>query len=192
ARHCGFDIERHIFESTLDVPQFDEQRFAGAIARVESAGIRCFTLADLGDTEDARRALWDVERLAARDIPGGSESSTRPFDVFERQVCQAAWYRPDAQIIAAAGDRWVGMTALGYYASLQPFMWQMMTGVDPTFRGRGIALALKLLGIRCAARYGAAYIRTNNDSENAPMLAINRALGFRPEPGAYRMARDIP
>jgi hypothetical protein len=31
------------------------------------------------------------------------------------------------------------------------------------------------------------YIRTNNDSQNAPILAINRKLGYTAEPGGYRM-----
>jgi hypothetical protein len=29
---------------------------------------------------------------------------------------------------------------------------------------------------------GARYPRTNNDSQNAPMLVVNRKLGYRPEP----------
>ncbi|HKV82923.1 MAG TPA: hypothetical protein VJN88_00100, partial [Ktedonobacterales bacterium] len=56
-------------------------------------------------------------------------------------------------------------------------------------RGRGIATALKVLAIRAARARDAAMIRTNNDSQNAPMLAINRALGYQPEPGYYRMLR---
>lgn len=189
ARH-GFAVERHIFESTLDLAAFDETRFAGTIERAEASGIHFFTLADAGDTEEARRKAWEVERRVCQDIPGGSEGATRPFEAFVKQVCEAAWYRPDAQIVAADGESWIGLSALGYYEQPQPMMYQMMTGVDRAYRGRGLALALKLLGIRCARRYGAAYIRTNNDSENAPILAVNRKLGFQPEPGYYRLLRE--
>ena len=56
---------------------------------------------------------------------------------------------------------------------------------------RKIALALKLLSIRAALRWGADYIRTNNDSQNAPMLAINRKLGYVPQPGGYRMVKAL-
>ncbi len=45
--------------------------------------------------------------------------------------------------------------------------------------------------IRCAKRQGAASIRTNNDSQNAPMLAINRKFGYRPEPGFYRLKATL-
>ncbi len=187
-RH-GFAVERHIFESTLNLAAFDESRFAGTIERAEASGIHFFTLADEGDTEAARRRAWEVERRVCQDIPGGSEGATRPFEAYVKQVCEAAWYRPDAQILAADGGRWIGLSALGYFEAPQPMMYQMITGVDRAYRGRGIALALKLLGIRCARRYGAAYIRTNNDSQNAPILAVNRKLGFQPEPGAFRLLR---
>jgi hypothetical protein len=32
-------------------------------------------------------------------------------------------------------------------------------------------------------------MRTDNDSLNAPMLAINREMGYRPEPGKLTLAR---
>lgn len=190
AERCGFAVERHIFESTLDLATFDESRFAGTIARAEASGIRFFTLADEGDSEAARRKIWEVERRVSQDVPGGSEGATRPYEAWVQQVCEASWYRPDAQIVAADGDRWVGLSALGYFETPQPMMYQMITGVERAYRGRGIALALKLLAIRCARRYRAAYIRTNNDSLNAPILAVNRKLGFQPEPGYYRLLRE--
>lgn len=190
AQRHGFAVERHIFESTLDLASFDETRFMGTVERVEASDIHFFTLADVGDTEEARRKAWEVERRVCQDIPGGSEGATRPFDAFVKQVCEAAWYRPDAQFVAADGERWIGLSALGYYEQPQPMMYQMITGVDRAYRGRGIALALKLLGVRCARRHGAPYIRTNNDSENAPILAVNRTLGFQPEPGYYRLLRE--
>lgn len=67
----------------------------------------------------------------------------------------------------------------------------MHTGVDREYRGRGIALALKLLTIRRSRALGATYLRTNNDSENAPILHINRKLGFQPIPGYYRCLKTM-
>jgi hypothetical protein len=32
---------------------------------------------------------------------------------------------------------------------------------------------------------------TDNDSQNAPMLAINRKLGYQPEPGICRLIRPM-
>ena len=70
-------------------------------------------------------------------------------------------------------------------------MFNAFNGVRREYRGRGIALALKLLAIDFCRRSGAARIRTNNDSENAPMLAINRRLGYVPEPGWYVLRREV-
>lgn len=188
AERYGFRRDRHIFESRLHLADVDEQRFAGAVERAESEGVRFLTLADLGDTDEARRRLYDLNAALARDTPG-HDGDFMPFEQFQKTVCSASWYRPDGQIVAAIGDTWVGMAAVGYFANTNS-MYNMFTGVDPAWRSRGIALALKLLTIACARRYGAIYISTNNDSENAPMLAINRTLGYQPEPGYYRMIRE--
>ncbi|MCZ8515704.1 hypothetical protein O9H85_25490 [Paenibacillus filicis] len=51
---------------------------------------------------------------------------------------------------------------------------------------------MKRLTIRLAVREGAAYLRTHNDSQNGPMLNINRdKLGYKPVPGYYRMVKDL-
>ena len=184
----NFQRRRHIFESQLKLTTFDESRFVGALARAEATGVRFFTLADLGDTEEAQRRLHAINSTWAHDVPG-REGDFMPFEQFRKTVCSASWYRPDGQIIAVAGDDWVGMAAVGYFATTNS-MYNMFTGVDAAWRGKGIALALKLLAIDCARRYGADYIRTNNDSENAPMLAVNHKLGYQPEPGFYQMLRQ--
>ena len=53
-----------------------------------------------------------------------------------------------------------------------------------------IAGANDPLAIRRAREYGAQAISTDNDSQNAPMLAINRMLGYQPEPGYYDLVRE--
>jgi GNAT superfamily N-acetyltransferase len=188
AERYGFRRDRHIFESRLHLADFDEQQFVGAMERAESEGIRFLTLADLGDTDEARRKLYDINATLARDTPG-HDGNFMPFEQFQKTVCSASWYRPHGEIVAAINDIWVGMAAVGYFQNTNS-MYNMFTGVDPAWRGRGIALALKLLAIACARRYSATYISTNNDSENAPMLAVNRTLGYQSEPGYYRMIRE--
>jgi GNAT superfamily N-acetyltransferase len=191
AEHHGFAIDSHIFESTLALATFDEALFAAAIERGTEQGVRFFTMADTGDTAEARRRLYDLERTVARDIPGGSESTIRPYETFLQQVCDAPEYLADGQIVAADGDTWLGLAAILRIPGASG-MYNGITGVLPAYRGRGVSLALKLLAIRTARRHGAAYLRTNNDSQNAPMLAVNRKLGYRPEPGYYRVLATLP
>lgn len=184
AQARGFQINRHHFESTLDLATFDEQRFTGVIEGLEANGIRFFSLADLGNTREAQEHLYEINCRPSLNVPGLEQLSYRTFEQFKKDVFEAPWYRAEGQIVAADGEQWIGMTAAGYFPATNS-MYNTMTGVEPTYRGRGIALALKLLVIRWAKEYGAAYLRTNNDSENVPMLAVNRKLGYKPKPGKY-------
>jgi RimJ/RimL family protein N-acetyltransferase len=56
----------------------------------------------------------------------------------------------------------------------------MFTATGREYRGRGLALAVKLASTRWAAENGITQLVTTNDETNAPMLAINRRLGYRP------------
>ena len=189
AEQRGFYIRRHNFESVLRLADFDETPFAGVIEAVEASGIRFSSLAEMGDTEAARRRLYAINRRLAYDIPG-YDNEVAPFEEFDRFVFQASWYRPEGQIVALDGEQMVGLAAVGYFPETNS-LYNMFTGVDPAYRGRHIVLALKLLTIRLARQYGADYIRTNNDSDNAPMLAINRKLGYQPVPGLYWMTKIL-
>jgi GNAT superfamily N-acetyltransferase len=190
AEKHGFSIERHTFESRLDLSAFDESRFEGTIEAVEASGIRFFTLADLGNTPEAKQKLYEINRLYAADDPSNEGWSFPSFEAFSKRIFEASWFRADGQIIAADGDRWIGLAAVGYYERTNS-MHNAFTGVDRAYRGRKIALALKLLAIQCARKYGAKSIMTDNDSLNAPMLAINRKLGYEQERGIYKLVRKL-
>lgn len=183
----GFKTQHYTFESTIDLHTFDETPFSGLVDSVATAGIRFFSLADMGDTEEARRKLHYVNFEVVRDNPG--RAGYMGFEEFNQMFNTASWFRAEGQIMAADDDEYVGLAAVGYFAETNS-MYNMITGVLPAYRGRKIAQALKLLTIRYAKVYGADYIRTHNDSENAPMLAINRRLGYQAQVGIYRLVKD--
>jgi GNAT superfamily N-acetyltransferase len=188
AERRGFTIHHHMFESTLELASFDETPFAGLVEQVQAGGIRFFSLAE-ADTPEIRRQLYEVNRRNSLDDPG-SNGVFPGWEEFERIVFAADWFRPGGQILAADGDRIIGLGAVGYFEKTNS-MYNMMTGVDRAYRGRKIAQALKLQTIRFARRSGAACIRTTNESYNEPMLAINRKLGYRPKPGTFRLVKDF-
>lgn len=189
AQARGFRIDRHIFESTLDLTTFDESHFAGVIETVQAQGIRFFTLAEVGNTEENQRKLYEVNKRCALEIPGWEGEYPR-FEDFRKNVFQASWFRAEGQNLAADGERWIGLGAVGYFAKTNS-TYNMHTGVLKEYRGRKIALALKLQTIRRSREWSAAYLRTNNDSENAPILAINRKLGYKPQPGFFKCVKDL-
>ena len=181
----GFKILHHSFNSSLDLTSFDEHRFDPLMDRLHSEGFRFFSLAEAGLTEENKRKLYEVNRASALDNPG-NDRTFPDFYAFSKNVFEATWFRPDTQIIAAHGDRWVGLSALAIYPE-EKYASNAFTGVLHEYRGRGLAQALKLQTILLARKEGMLSIRTNNDSENTPILTVNRKLGYLPEPGFYTL-----
>lgn len=85
----------------------------------------------------------------------------------------------------------LAVTATGEVAALSE-LWldladssRLHTGLTTTrrqHRRQGIALALKLAGIRAAQQHGISHLYTDNDATNIGMLNINNKLGFMPQP----------
>jgi len=74
-----------------------------------------------------------------------------------------------------------GLTETAYLPDLPHVVRQMLTGVRKEYRGRGLGKLLKarmLLHIR-REYSGVNYVATGNADSNAPMMAINNALGFK-------------
>lgn len=187
AEACGFAVKEHLFESVLDLERFDAAPFEDDVRRVEAAGVRLFAYGETAMDEAARRRLWSVNIETSLDQPG-ADSAMPSFEEWTKRVAGASWFDPAGQIVAAVGDEWVGLGAVG---PLDPGrFYNLMTGVRAPYRGRGIAKALKILGIRYAQARGGRTLRTNNHSANGPMLAINRRLGYAPEPGWLSMRRE--
>lgn len=185
AQKRGFEIEHHAFASELDLNTFDERRFNDLMTRIHAEGFRFFSLAEAGLTEENKHKLYEVNRASALDNPGNN-GVFPDFHSFSKNVFEASWFRADTQIIAAKGDDWVGLSAIGVYKD-DDYAYNAFTGVLREHRGHGLAQALKLQTILLAKREGVQRVRTNNDSKNAPVLAVNRKLGYKPEPGIYHL-----
>jgi GNAT superfamily N-acetyltransferase len=182
----GYALERHIFESVLDLGTFDEGPFAGVVAGCRQGGLRFFSLAD-EPGEETERKLYTLMCRTVKDIPGWDNPMDTPYATWHKWDLEGSLVRRDGIIIAADGERFVGATLLR--AEPDGTMYTDHTSVDRAYRGRNVALALKLLSVAVARKYGAPSMRTNNDSLNAPMLAVNGKMGYRPLPGIYRLRR---
>lgn len=189
AQKQGFTLDRHLYESTIDLHSFDPNPFNGIIEMVEAGGIRFTSLAAEGDNEETRHKLYTLNASVALDDPA-SHGSFPDFESFNHNWTTSSWFIPEGQLLALAGEEYVGLAAVGYFKETNS-MYNLMTGVNKAYRGRKIAQALKLNSIAFAQAYGADYIRTHNDSENEPMLAINRKLGYEPKIGEYRFIKKL-
>ncbi len=190
AARRDFEISHQTFDSVLDVAAFDDSVFAGVVEGLESEGIRFFTLAAAGADEAAERSLYEINRTAVLDEPG-SVGTFPTYENWRRIILEAGWFRRESQFIAADGERFIGLAGVYNEVETPRAMFNGLTGIDPAYRGRKIALALKLLTIRYARQHGADTINTGNDARNAPMLAINHKLGYQRLPGHYALLKTV-
>ncbi|NUU63157.1 GNAT family N-acetyltransferase [Paenibacillus agri] len=181
-----FPMERHIFQSVLDIRKLDWEKFdeERIILSLEQSGLRFTTLAE-EPGEVSEQKLYELYKETAFDIPG----YTGDFPVIEewrKWHLMVDGYAPEQVIIAAVGDKYVGVSNV-LYNQQSNGMYHEYTGVSRAYRGRKVGLGLKLKAIQLARRVRADYIRTDNDSTNAPILKINRCLGYVPLRGSYWM-----
>jgi GNAT superfamily N-acetyltransferase len=191
AEKRGFAVNRHMFESAIDLGAFDEGQFSDLVEAVQAGGIRFLSLADVAMDPGYFRQLYEVNYRAVLDDPG-STGNYASFEDFQNILLGSSWFDPKGQIMAVDAETKavVGLSAVGFFAQSNSAH-NMITGVDREYRGRKIAQALKLQTIRYARERGAECITTSNDSQNAAMLAINSRLGYQPRPGSYRLIKQI-
>src|SRR5438309_10262308 len=86
---------------------------------------------------------------------------------------------PQAYMIAKDGDKYVGTSVVWRLKKDPRSLYQCLTGVLREYRGKGIAVALKLKGLDFARKHGLDNILSFNASTNEGMLRINMKLGFK-------------
>ncbi len=159
----------------LDVTGFDETTLIPLLERLTAEGVRFPTMADLGDSNQARRRLYELYCACTNGVPGVAS-----FDSFAEYVdarIDTASYDPEGVVVAVQRGRWVGMSA----TTLNPeegHAFSEMTGVVPDERGRGIGPAMKLLAVRYVRAHDYRWLRTFHHRENTAVIRMNRRIGF--------------
>jgi len=193
AQRRGFEIERHVFQSVLDLKSANPAEPAGAdrlFEELEKEGIRFATLAErLEEEEEAERRIHEICRETMRDIPGFI-GDVPDFDEWRKWYLKVEGYAPERVLLAMDGDRYVGVSNIVYNERTNG-MYHEYTGISRAYRGRRIATAMKILAVKLAAAHGASYLKTDNDSLNEPILRINRSLGYAPQRGMYRVMTSV-
>ena len=189
ARAHGFEEVQRFVTMTLTVAEADPAPLEALVAGARARGISLLTFADTGGTPGARRKLHELNRRLAPLLPGNGDEFPS-FEEYEREIIEADWFRAEGQLIAADGERWVGLVGLGFYEEGRQLRHEF-TAVDPAYRGRGVALALKAWSVQKAAAWGAHEIRTGNDASNAAIIGVNRRLGYRLTPGVVKLRRTL-
>lgn len=177
----GFAETMRYWEATLEPKGFDFAPYEGLEERLRGEGIEIKPIAELSGEPGWREELHDLFSQARLDVPRAEPATPVSLERFAAFYLDAPGDPLDSLFVALDGQRYVGMSTL-YGSEGTADMFTGFTGVRRAYRGRGIALALKLRAIRYALTRGAPRIRTDNSTENRPMLAINEKLGFAKEP----------
>jgi DNA-binding transcriptional MerR regulator/GNAT superfamily N-acetyltransferase len=188
AQKRGFTIDQHISSYELDLSTFDEAPYLPDITALEASGIRFCSLADFPDTSETRHKLYDLN--SSDMLENANTSNPWTYSIFEEFVLHAPWFRRSGQLLAVDGEQWIGMAAVGLYPETHS-AYNEYTGVLRPYRRRKIATSLKVLAALYARKNGAQKLLTDSNLRNAPILAINRKLGYRPQPGKYTLVCEV-
>jgi mycothiol synthase len=175
--------------SRLDVSAARLDTCRAADERMRASGIRITTVAELGTDDSTLHEIWEFESRTSHDIPAGVDFQGFSFDHWRDFVIRGPTAALDAFWIALDGDRVIGMANLlirtGNVAE------NGYTAVDATYRGRGIARALKLRTVEWAREHGITHIYTHNHLNNVPMLRINDDMGYQPLRTSIEITKDL-
>jgi GNAT superfamily N-acetyltransferase len=177
--------------SRLRVSDANLEGFTGVEERLSREGIRFTTLAEVGvDNAAFLHAVHDMEFRCERDMPGSEPRSQEPYELWRHRQLEGPGRSPERFWVAMDGDRPVGVARLSWKSGNT--LGNALTAVDPEYRGRGIARALKLKTVEWARAHGADFIFTANDAENQRMLAINIRLGYQPLAASVELVTELP
>ncbi|MGH7751304.1 MAG: GNAT family N-acetyltransferase [Gemmatimonadales bacterium] len=191
--HRGFREVQRAWESRLDVAGFDAALFAGAEERAAREGITLTTLAaERARDPEAPRRVYGMISAILPDVPAVEQVTPATYEQWLGYDVETPKALPDGFFLAKDGNRYVGLSFLQRRLEQPDVLSQELTGVLREYRGKGIAMALKLQTVEYARAHGYREIRTGNDTRNRPMLRINEAMGFVKQPAAITFERTPP
>jgi GNAT superfamily N-acetyltransferase len=122
--------------------------------------------------------LHRIDEETTRDLPALVQIEEIPYDEWVGFVWDNPLFMREGSYGALVEGQLAAISFLT--ANLEHRRaFNMFTATGREYRGRGLALAVKLASTRWAADHGITQITTTNDETNAPMLAVNRRLGYR-------------
>jgi GNAT superfamily N-acetyltransferase len=163
ARSRGFEQVRAETESSLD-----PRRVQGLPP--EGVDLRPLTAADPRDA-------YNVDMEATADMPSIEPFDGMAYEEWEDHVLRHPLFTAAGSFLAFVDGEAAALSLLTAEAESGRAM-NWMTGTRRAYRGRGLALAVKLASIHWAAANGITRLLTFNDATNASMLAVNRRLGY--------------
>lgn len=181
----GFVQVRTVVISSLD-PRFVEfGELETRRSRAEADGYRLLSYAE-ADLE----ALYGLDLQAGDDSPGGDAPHELSFEEWRRDLLEQPDLTHEGSVVVVADGETVAYSALSVDQTSRRGR-NEGTGTARAHRRRGLATLAKLAQLRWAAEHGIERVITDNDEQNAPMLEINRRLGYVPFVERPRYVKEL-
>jgi GNAT superfamily N-acetyltransferase len=188
----GFWEKQIAWESRLDVSRVDPERFRDYSEKVQRQGVTITNLAEAQEKgQESLRKLHELVQIISADMPSPAPFTPTSYEQWEAFELKNPNLLPEGYMIAKDGSKYVGLSTVWRIDKEPRSLIQGNTGVRREYRGRGIAVALKLRVIDFARRKGYEKLKTWNASDNAPMLAVNTKLGFKREVGWITLEKNL-
>jgi RimJ/RimL family protein N-acetyltransferase len=121
--------------------------------------------------------LVDAETIV--DEPGEVTYDKVGYDDWKRDSWDKPTLRRDLSVVVFVDGEPAACTLIEADPDAGQ-VWSAGTGTRRPYRGRGLAKIAKSVGLRKARDAGMSTAFASNDEVNAPMLAVNEWLGYRP------------
>jgi mycothiol synthase len=195
-RSLGFLAARGFAETMRDGPaMLTLSSFDSALWPLEPpSGVQILSYEQLQSRPDFVESLCALHNAIMEDVPPiGVRSPVAPED-FAHQFLDPSekHFAGSFAAVDRTTDALIGCSELRRPPDgAIDAAWIGLTGVRREWRGRGVALALKLSAMRWAEEAGYAFLRTGNASDNLPILTLNDRLGFVREPWRVLFVRSL-
>jgi GNAT superfamily N-acetyltransferase len=181
----GFERARESSISSLDPTTVDTASLAELERTLD------VDVVPLGDVLDRPREVYELFAAVLADVPADRAATDLRYEEFVRRNLDDPDLSREGSYVVLDGTRPVALAFLlvdqeGRRAQNE------LTGTLRAYRRRGLARLAKLAAIRWCADHGIERIVTGNDATNTPMLALNRALGYRPLSAWWEYVRRDP
>ncbi|GLZ75297.1 GNAT family N-acetyltransferase [Actinorhabdospora filicis] len=130
----------------------------------------------------AMRGAYALHRLT--DLPSVVEYRDLSFADWRARATNAGVLDLDCSLVVFEDGEPIALTMINI-SGTRGFNSLAATRAD--HRGRGLAGLVKAASLRAAAAKGVTLVATYNDADNAPMIAVNTRLGYRP----YATRREL-
>ena len=188
AAERGFRETKRDWEAVLELATFTPEAYRAPLTALKREGFRFISLAELGVTAKTLQHFYELLSEVRLDVPR-SEPVTPLSDAdFRAYFLDAPDFFPAGVFLALHAESVVGMTMF-WRGSESAELYTGLTGVRRTYRGRGLATALKVVALESAQRSGVPRVHTDNDTRNPRMIAINAKLGFVKQPAKLSLLK---